>query len=70
VRIVVTAIIACVAWVVLAFLLTAPLGAFYGWSGHPAIPAAPLAVYGVVYVIVLPAVCLWASWQLTRRITK
>lgn len=40
IRIAVTILIACLSWVVLAFLLTAPLGAWYGWSGHPAIPAA------------------------------
>ena len=70
IRIVVTAVLACIAWVVLGFLVTAPLGAFYGWSGHPAIPAAPLAVYGVLYLIVLPAMCLSVSWRLTRRITR
>jgi hypothetical protein len=70
IRVVVTAVLASISWVVLGFLVTAPLGAFYGWSGHPAIPAAPGGIYFLVYLIVLPALCLGVSWRLTRRITR
>lgn len=51
-------------WMVLGYLATAPLGAIFGWSGHPAIPAAPVAVYVVVYLIALPVVCLIGAWKL------
>jgi hypothetical protein len=50
-------LIAVILWVVVGFLATAPLGAIYGWSGHPAIPAAPMAVYVIVYLLVLPVAC-------------
>ncbi len=70
VRLGVTLILACVLWVVLAYLVTAPLGEVYGWGGHPAIPSAPESVYIVLYLIVLPVICLGLSWWLTRAITR
>jgi hypothetical protein len=41
-----------------------PLGMVFGWSGHPAIPAAPIAVYVVLYLVVLPAFCLYGAWRI------
>ena len=70
VRLGVTLILACVLWGVLGYLATAPLGAVYGWGGHPAIPSAPESVYIVLYLIVLPAICLGSCWWLTRGITR
>ncbi len=61
-------LIAVVLWIVAGFLVTAPLGAIYGWSGHPAIPAAPMPVYVIVYLIVLPVVCIAAAWKTARWI--
>lgn len=52
-------------WVLLGFAATMPLGAIFGWSGHPAMPAAPLPVYVVLYLILLPTLCLVAAWRLT-----
>jgi hypothetical protein len=59
-------LIAVILWVVVGFLATAPLGAIYGWSGHPAIPAAPMAVYVIVYLLVLPVACGAAAWKTAR----
>jgi hypothetical protein len=55
--------LAVICWAILGYLATAPLGALYGWSGHPAVPAAPVAVYVMVYLIVLPVVCLIGAWK-------
>jgi hypothetical protein len=65
IRIVGVLVVASAGWVALGFLATAPLGAIYGWSGHPAIPSAPTSVYIAVYLIALPALCLFAGWKLT-----
>jgi hypothetical protein len=54
--------------VLLGYFATLPLGAIYGWSGHPAIPAAPAGVYVLVYLVVLPVLCLAGAWYLTRRL--
>ena len=59
-------ILATVLWVVLGFAATSPLGAIYGWSGHPAIPAAPVPVYVLVYLVALPAVSLGFGWKVMR----
>ena len=59
-----TIIVAFLCWVVVGYLVTAPLGAIYGWSGHPSIPAAPTEVYIGLYLVVLPVVCLLAGWRL------
>ena len=61
-----TLVVAVVSWAVLGYLASAPLGAIYGWSGHPAIPAAPTAVYILVYAVVLPLLCLAGGWKITR----
>ena len=63
-----TLVVATVAWAILGYLLTLPLGAVFGWSGHPAIPAAPVAVYIGLYLVVLPAACLVGAWWLTGRV--
>ena len=62
-----TLVVALVSWVFLGYFATLPLGAFYGWSGHPAIPDAPLAVYVVLYLVVLPVLCLLGAWTVVRR---
>lgn len=60
-----TFVLAVVCWAVLGYLATAPLGALYGWSGHPSIPSAPTAVYVGLYLVALPALCLVAAWKAT-----
>lgn len=70
VRVLVTLLLGAGAWVVLGFLATAPLGAIYGWSGHPSIPAAPMAVYYGLYLVVLPIVCLAGAWWLAGAIAR
>jgi hypothetical protein len=60
-----TLLLAALAWVVLGYLATAPLGAIYGWSGHPSAPAAPIAVYVGLYLIALPLACLAGAWKAT-----
>src|SRR5687767_12104269 len=67
-RVLGTLVLACMAWVLLGYLATAPLGAIYGWQGHPSIPAAPKAVYVAVYLVVLPLICLSGAWMLVRWI--
>jgi hypothetical protein len=63
-RAVATLLLGALAWAVLGYLATAPLGVIYGWQGHPSVPAAPAAVYVGLYLVALPAVCLWAAWFL------
>ena len=63
-----TLVIALVVWTILGFLATAPLGTIYGWSGHPSIPAAPMAVYVGLYLVILPAICLFGAWTVIRWI--
>jgi hypothetical protein len=60
-----TLVVAVIGWVILSLLATGALGAIYGWGGHPAIPAAPLPVYIILYLVVLPVLCLAAGWQVT-----
>jgi hypothetical protein len=54
----------------MALLATIPLGAMFGWSGHPAIPDAPLLVYVALYAVLLPGMSLMAGWRLTGRIAR
>ena len=63
-RAIATLVVALVAWALLGYLATALLGTIYGWSGHPSIPAAPMAVYVGFYLIVLPAICLFGAWKM------
>lgn len=67
-RVGMTLIIGLLAWVLLGYLATMPLGAIFGWSGHPAIPDAPVAVYLAVYLVIIPALALLGAWRLTRRL--
>lgn len=67
-RVVGTFLIALLVWVVLGYLVTGLMGVIYGWGGHPAIPSAPLEVYFVVYLVVLPVICLAAGWKAMRLI--
>ena len=70
VRVFLTLLLAAGAWVVAGFLATAPLGAIYGWSGHPSIPAAPNWVYYAVYLAALPALCLGGAWILVGALAR
>jgi hypothetical protein len=63
VRVVGTAVVALAGWVILGYLATVPLGAIFGWSGHPAMPDAPAAVYVGLYLVVLPVLCWLAAWK-------
>lgn len=66
-----TLLLAAIAWVLLGYLATAPLGALFGWSGHPSMPAAPITVYVVLYLFVLPlsslGIAWWIVWRLAQR---
>jgi hypothetical protein len=55
-------------WAFLGLLTTVPLGWCFGWSGHPAIPSAPFAVYVGIYGVALPMVCLWGAWRLVSLV--
>jgi hypothetical protein len=66
-RVVMTLILGLLAWVVLGYLATMPLGAIFGWSGHPALPDAPLGVYIGLYLVLVPALCFAGAWRLGRR---
>jgi hypothetical protein len=74
-RAIATLLLGAAAWIALGFLATAPLGVIFGWSGHPAVPDAPAAVYVGLYLVVLPILCLGGAWRfigaaarlLTRR---
>jgi hypothetical protein len=68
VRVLLSVILGFVAWAVVGYLATLPLGAIYGWSGHPAIPAAPWSVYVALYLVLLPVICLAAAWYLAGRL--
>jgi hypothetical protein len=69
-RLVGTAVVALPCWAIFGYLATAPLGAIYGWSGHPAIPAAPTSVYIGFYLVVLPIVCGLLGWRVAGLIGK
>jgi hypothetical protein len=58
-----TLVLGVLAWGVLGYLASMPLGMVFGWSGHPAIPDAPAAVYVGLYLVVLPALCLYGAWR-------
>jgi hypothetical protein len=70
VRVLVTLVLATVAWAVIGFFATAPLGAIYGWGGHPAAPSAPMSVYIGLYLVVLPIVCLAGTWFAVGAIAR
>lgn len=55
-------LLAAATWAVVGYLLSAPLGRLYGWSGHPPVPAAPTSVYVALYLVVLPAMSLGLAW--------
>lgn len=58
--------VAALAWSLLGYFATLPLGALFGWSGHPAVPDAPILLYVVIYLVVLPIGCLYGAWKLIR----
>jgi hypothetical protein len=65
-RLLATLVVGTISYVVLGYLAVAPLGAIYGWGGHPAMPSAPMPLYYTLYVGVLPVLCLAGAWKLTR----
>ena len=65
-----TIVLAAILWLLSGYFLTLPLGLVYGWSGHPAIPAAPGFVYILLYLLVLPAASIAASWRVLRRFAR
>ena len=67
-RVVGTLMIALLAWMVLGVLVLGLMGWMFGWGGHPAIPSVSIEVYFIVYVIVLPIICLFGGWKATRLI--
>jgi hypothetical protein len=69
-RILATLLVAAPLWAVLGYLATAPLGAIYGWGGHPSIPSAPASVYVGLYLVVLPIVCLCLAWWVVGLIAR
>ena len=69
-RVVASLVLAAALWLVLAYLATAPLGALYGWGGHPSFPRAPASVLWALGAGVIPAVSLAASWWLTGRVAR
>jgi hypothetical protein len=56
------------AWILLGYASLIPLGAVFGWSGHPALPAAPPWIYGLIHFIALPIVCLYVGWRAAQRL--
>lgn len=64
------ALVAVVSWVLLGYLALVPLGALFGWSGHPALPDAPAAVYVLLYLVILPALCGFAAWKAVTAIER
>jgi ABC-type polysaccharide/polyol phosphate export permease len=69
-RVLGTILLGLVGWVIVGYLLTIPLGAIFGWSGHPAVPDAPVPIYVALYIVAIPALCLFAAWRVVRRIEK
>ena len=66
-RVLGTILVGLLGWVLLGYLLTVPLGAIYGWSGHPAVPDAPVPMYVAVYLVILPGLCLFGAWRVVCR---
>lgn len=69
-RVLGTLVLAPISWVLLGYFATLPLGAIYGWGGHPAIPSAPLGVYIALYGVVFPLACLAAAWFVMGRLIR
>ena len=65
-----TLILGVLAWGCLGYLATMPLGMVFGWSGHPAIPDAPVAVYVGLYLIVLPVLCVMGAWRVVGAMSR
>jgi hypothetical protein len=65
-----TLLVAAPVWALLAYLSTGPLGALYGWSGHPSLPNAPTWVYVALYLAVLPIVSLAGAGAIVRAVAR
>lgn len=69
-RLVGTLVLATLSWALLGYFATLPLGAIYGWGGHPAIPSAPIGVYIALYGVVFPLLCLAAAWVVMGKLMR
>lgn len=69
-RVVGTLVLATLSWALLGYFATLPLGAIYGWGGHPAIPSAPIGVYIALYGVVFPLLCLAAAWFVMGKLMR
>ena len=65
-----TLVLGAVLWTAAAYLLTAPLGAIYGWSGHPPLPGAPTWVWVLLYLVLLPMSSLTVAWCVVRALLR
>jgi hypothetical protein len=65
-----TLVLATISWALLGYFATLPLGAIYGWGGHPAIPSAPIGVYIALYGVVFPLLCLAAAWFVMGKLMR
>ena len=65
-----TLVLATISWVLLGYFATLPLGAIYGWGGHPALPSAPIGVYIALYGGVFPLLCLAAAWVVMGKLMR
>lgn len=69
-RVLGTLVLATISWALLGYFATLPLGAIYGWGGHPALPSAPIGVYIALYAVVFPLLCLAAAWFVMGRLIR
>jgi hypothetical protein len=69
-RVLGTLVLATISWALLGYFATMPLGAIYGWGGHPALPSAPIGVYIALYGVVFPLLCLAAAWVVMGRLIR
>jgi hypothetical protein len=65
-----TVLLAAPLWVALAYWSTGPLGAIYGWSGHPPLPGAPDWVYWTLFAVALPVLCLGVAGAVVHLVTR
>jgi len=69
IRAVITLLVGGIAWILLGYATLIALGAIFGWSGHPAIPAVSVPVYVAIYLIALPPPCLYIGWRVSTALT-
>ena len=69
-RVLGTLVLATISWLLLGYFATLPLGAIYGWGGHPALPSAPIGVYIALYGVGFPLLCLAVAWFVMGRLIR